>query len=183
MKSTHAAALSLIVLVGLSCKFASFGSAESEPFSSASDKFSIDFPGGPGDVKSEETDGLTATGGGTTYQKSFDNRSDNYRSYEVSVYSVAGSADMEERDILLIGLNGWDTDPGTKVKDVTVNGQKGLDSVRTLELGPARMTFREVVFWNSKENKLYVVQIAASKEANVSTPESNAFVESFKITA
>ena len=89
----------------------------------------------------------------------------------------------DARAILEIGLNGWEDEPGTVVKDVTVNGQKGIDSVRTMEVGPAKMTFREVVFWSEKDKKLYVVQIAATKKENVAAKEADDFVNSFKLAS
>jgi hypothetical protein len=56
-----------------------------------------------------------------------------------------------------------------------------LDSVRTLELGTAKMTFREVVFWSAQEKLLYVVRIAASKKENVATQDAEDFIKSFKM--
>jgi hypothetical protein len=104
-------------------------------------------PGGPGDVKTESKAAKYAVTG-NTYSKMFDNRSDNYRSYEVQSMMIApGSVTGKDlKQILEIGLNGWEDEPGTVAKDVTVNGHEGLDSVRTMEVGPAKMTFREVVF-------------------------------------
>lgn len=42
----------------------------------------------------------------------------------------------------------------TIVKDVNINGQNAVGSVRSIEIRPAKMTFRKVVFWNEKEKKL-----------------------------
>jgi len=50
-----------------------------------------------------------------------------------------------------------------------------------VEIGPAKMTFREVPIWSAKNKKLYVIQVAAVKKENVSTKEANDFINSFKI--
>ena len=55
--------------------------------------------------------------------------------------------------------------------------------MRTIEVGPAKMTFREVVFWSEKDKKLYVVQIAATKKENVAAKEADDFVNSFKLAS
>ena len=119
------------------------------------------------------------------YGKSFDNRSDNYRSYEVQVLDMdpASTSGKEQREIQEIALNGWEDEPETVVKDINVNGQKGIDSVRSIEIGPAKMTFREVVFWSEKDKKLYVVKVSAVKKENVATKEADDFVHSFKLSA
>lgn len=174
-------ALVLLAAVGLACSWLPGSGGD---FRSASDKFSIAFPGGPSDVKTEDKAAKYAMTG-TTYSKMFDNRSDNYRSYEVQAMAMAPSTvtGKDPKQILEIGLNGWEDEPGTVVKDITVNGNKGIDSVRTMEIGPAKMTFREVVFWSAKDNMLYVVQVAATKKENVAAKEANDFVNSFKLTA
>lgn len=145
-------------------------------------KFTVAFPGGPGGVETEKSEAKFATGG-KTYSKSFDNRSDNYRSYEVQALDIPDyrTSGKDRKDILKIGLNGWDDEPETVVKDSTVSGQPALDSVRSIEIGPAKMTFREVVVWNEKDKKMYVLQIAATNKANVSTKEADDFVASFKM--
>lgn len=173
--------IALLVVVGLACSWLPTGGGGE--FKSESDKFSIAFPGGSSDVKTESNKAPKYATTGSTYEKGFDNRSDNYRSYEVQAMTLAGTEGKATKDILKIGLNGWDDEPGTVVKDVTVNGNTGLDSVRTVEVGPAKMTFREVVFWSAKDKKLYVVQIAATKKENVSAKEADDFVNSFKITS
>ncbi len=174
-------AIAILVAVGLACNYLP-GRGGGGEFSSASDKFSVAFPGGSGDVKTEsETPKFATTG--TTYSKMFDNRSDNYRSYEVQALGITGTDGKDTKQILEIGLNGWEDEPGTVVKDITVNGAKGLDSVRTIEIGPAKMTFREVVFWSAKDKRLYVIQIAATKKENVATKEADNFVNSFKMTS
>ena len=171
--------LALVAMVGVACSYLPGGGGE---FKSPSDNFSIAFPGGPGDVKTESKAAKYAMTG-NTYSKMFDNRSDNYRSYEVQSMMIAPSSvtGKDLKQILEIGLNGWEDEPGTVVKDVTVNGHKGLDSVRTMEVGPAKMTFREVVFWSDKDKKLYVVQIAATNMENVVAKEADDFVNSFKL--
>ncbi len=149
---------------------------------SAADNFSISFPSGSGGVESDIHDAKYGLAG-TKYNKSFDNRSDNYRSYEVQATALnpAFMAGKAGREILEIGLNGWEDEPGTVIRDVTVNGANAIDSVRTMEIGPARMTFREVVVWSEKDRKLYVIQIAASKKENVESNEANDFVNSFTL--
>lgn len=184
MKFSSVFTLTIVLVVGLSCKkLDSLVFGGNQPFTVAADKFSINFPGGSSGIETDPNDGLKATGPGTTYGKSFDNRSDNYRSYEVTVYSLSPAESEEHEDILRIGLNGWDDEPETTVKKVNVGGQNALDSVRTIELGPVKMTFREVVFWNVSEKKLYVVKVAASKQENVATTEANDFVNSFRFTS
>ena len=174
-------AIGLLAAVALAC---SWLPGRGGAYTSASDKFSIAFPGGPGDVKTEDKAAKYAMTG-TTYSKMFDNRSDNYRSYEVQAMAIAPSSvtGKDPKQILEIGLNGWEDEPGTVVKDVTVNGQKGIDSVRSIEVGPAKMTFREVVFWSEKDKKLYVIQIAATKKENVAAKEADDFVNSFNLGA
>ncbi len=175
------AALVILALTGLGC---SFLSKKGGDYTGTLDKFSIAFPAGPDGVKTESTTAKYALAG-RSYSKMFDNRSDNYRSYEVQAMELESSSTTGKdlKEILEIGLNGWEDEPGTVVKDVTVNGQKGIDSVRTMEVGPAKMTFREVVFWSEKEKKLYIVQVAATKKENVSAKEADDFVNSFRLTA
>jgi hypothetical protein len=96
----------------------------------------------------------------------FDNRTDNYRSYEVTAatlasYQYEGKSDKEIEEI---GLNGWEDEPETELKDITIDGIKAIDSVRSIEIGPAKMTFREVPIWDAKNKKLYVIQVAAVKK-------------------
>jgi hypothetical protein len=157
------------------------GIGEAAVFNDPAGKFTVVFPGGPGGVETEKSNAKFALGG-STYAKSFDNRSDNYRSYEVQALDMGSSVTgKDRRDILKVGLNGWDDEPGTVVKDVNINGQQAIDSVRTVEIGPAKMTFREVVFWSEKDKKMYILQIAATNKSNVSAKEANDFVESFKL--
>ncbi len=174
--------LGLVLISGLACSLGSLtGGAE---YTSTADNFSIAFPGGAGDVEIEKKEANYAVSG-SSYSKSFDNRSDNFRSYEVQVMSVP-SATVEgksAKEILEIGLNGWEDEPETTVKDITVNGLAGIDSIRSIEVGPAKMTFREVVFWSDKDKKLYIIQIAASKKENASAKEADDFVNSFKLNA
>lgn len=174
-------ALLILAMVGLGC---SYLSKKGGDFTSVQDKFSISFPAGPDGVKTDTSSAKFAKSG-NTYSKSFDNRSDNFRSYEVQAMEIDPSrtSGKDARAILEIGLNGWEDEPGTVVKEVTVNGQKGIDSVRTMEVGPAKMTFREAVFWSEKDKKLYVVQIAATKKENVAAKEADDFVNSFKLSA
>jgi hypothetical protein len=157
------------------------GIGEAVVFNDPAGKFTVVFPGGPGGVETEKSDAKFALGG-STYSKSFDNRSDNYRSYEVQALDMGSSVTgKDRRDILKVGLNGWDDEPGTVVKDVNINGQQAIDSLRSVEIGPAKMTFREVVFWSEKDKKMYILQIAATNKSNVSAKEANDFVESFKL--
>jgi hypothetical protein len=151
-------------------------------FKSESDNFTIAFPSGASDVKEEPAD-LKYTSNGKTYGKMFDNRSDNYRSYEItaadmSTYPTDGKT---ERDIEEIALNGWEDEPETEVKETTIDGLKALDSVRSVEIGPAKMTFREVPIWDAKGKKLYTIQVAAVKKENVMAKEANDFINSFKL--
>lgn len=151
-------------------------------FKSEKDNFTIAFPGGGSDVKEEDAD-LKYTSTGKTYGKMFDNRSDNYRSYEVtaadmSTYPTDGKT---EREIEEIALNGWEDEPETEIKETTIDGLKAIDSVRSVEVGPAKMTFREVPIWDAKNKKLYTIQVAAVKKENVLAKEANDFVNSFKL--
>jgi len=186
MKFTDKAALGMIVLFCLACKLSSLGGLTGGgDYSSSADKFSIAFPGGASGVESKSADDVKYATAAREYSKSFDNRSDNYRSYEVQVLEIPAASveGKEQREILEIALNGWEDEPETVVKETAVNGQKGIDSVRSIEIGPAKMTFREVVFWSPKDKKLYVVKVAAVKKENVATKEANDFVNSFKLSA
>ena len=186
MRLTDKATLGVLVLLCMACKFGSLGGLTGGgEYSSASDKFSISFPGGASGVESKSADDVKYATAAREYSKSFDNRSDNYRSYEVQVLEIPASSveGKEQREILEIGLNGWEDEPETVVKETSVNGLKGIDSVRSIEIGPAKMTFREVVFWSPKDKKLYVVKVAAVKKENVATKEANDFVSSFKLSA
>jgi predicted small secreted protein len=180
MKCNKQSVLALVLLatVGLACNSLPGSGGD---FTSASDKFSIAFPAGPSGVETK-SDAPKFAVSGTSYSKMFDNRSDNYRSYEVHALTMAGIEGKSTKDILKIGLNGWDDEPDTVVKDITVNGQTGIDSIRTVEIGPAKMSFREVVFWSANAKKLYVIQIAATKKENLTAKEAEDFVKSFKIT-
>ena len=174
----------MLVVCGLGCKLGSILSGGE--FSNATDHFSIKFPGGPGSVETQygKAKNKYITTPGTVYSKDFDNRSDNYRSYEVNAFNLQADPSNDapsERAILSFGLNGWDNGPETVTKEVTINGMHALDSVRTVELGAAKMTFREVVFWSNKEKMLYVLRIAATKKENVATQEAEEFIKSFKL--
>ncbi len=93
------------------------------------------FSGGSGGVETKP-DPAQFAAVGTSHSKNFDNRSDNYRSFKVSTYRLLKPTDgLDNRKILEIGLNGWETDPGTTIKDIEVNGLKGIDSVRVVEIG------------------------------------------------
>lgn len=174
-----ALAIVLLAAVGLAC---SYLPGKGGDFTSAADKFSVAFPGGPSDVETKSDVPKFAVTG-TSYSKMFDNRSDNYRSYEVQALGLVGTDGKDTKDILKIGLNGWDDEPGTVVKDITVNGQTGIDSIRTVEIGTAKMSFREIVFWSPTAKKLYLIQIAATKKENLTAKEAEDFVKSFKITS
>jgi len=176
------AVLCILAVVGLGCaKLKELGKGgESAAYKSDKDGFSIQFPSGP-EVKEESAD-VKWSSSARTYGKSFENRSDNYRSYEVTAAEPLTSVDGKtDKEIEEIGLNGWEDEPETVVKDITVDGIKALDSVRSVEIGPAKMTFREVPIWSAKNKKLYVIQVAAVKKENVSTKEANDFINSFKI--
>jgi len=174
----------VLVLVVLGCNLGSRLSGGGSDYTSAADKFAIAFPGGSTGVETGTEDAKFATSM-RKYEKNFDNRSDNYRSYEVMVaeigdYVVSGK---DQREILEIGLNGWAKDPDTVVKDVTINGHKAIDSVRTIEIGPAKMSFREAVVWSEKEKKMYILRVAAVKKENVSAKEADDFVNSLKLSS
>lgn len=179
MKKTSTLAFLLLALICVACRL---GSMSGGAYTSAEDKFSIAFPSGSSGVETGKSEVKFAKSG-RTYSKSFDNRSDNYRSYEVQVLDIDPSATTgkEPRKILEIGLNGWEDEPGTVVKDTTINRKSAIDSVRSVEIGPAKMSFRDVVVWSEGDKKLYVIQIAASKKENVSTKEADDFVNSFKL--
>jgi hypothetical protein len=184
MKTYMIGILVILTVVVLGCNLSKFGiGGGSAEYSSEADNFSIAFPGGSSGVETSDAKGGKYTGQGKAYAKSFDNRSDNYRSYEVQAFKIATAptSDDDRRTTLLFGLNGWDDEPGTVVKDVTINGQKAIDSIRTVEIGPAKMSFREVVFYSDADKKLYVLQIAAVKKENLTANEGNDFVNSFKL--
>ena len=184
MKTKSLIIFTVLLTVSLGCKLgAMFGSGE---FSIAEEHFAVKFPGGSGDVETQPGKGKNkyVVTPGTVYTKSFDNRSDNFRSYEVTVFDLKADPPTDissESTILALGLNGWYGEPETTTKEVTINGMHALDSVRTIALGPAKMTFREVVFWSDKEKLLYVVRIAATKKENTATPESEDFINSFRL--
>lgn len=167
------------LLFTVSCNLIGVGSSE---YTSSVDKFSVAFPSGGSDLETKDETVPYAVSA-RTYSKNFDNRSDNYRSYGVQVLQVptATAEGKSEREIQEIALNGWDKEPETEIKDINVDGRKGIDSLRTVELGPASMTFREVVFWSEAEKKLYVVKVAAMKKDTTTTPEADAFIKSFKL--
>jgi hypothetical protein len=180
--------LTLILFVvlfasGLGCKLGSLLSAGE--FSSEADHFSIEFPGGSSGVETQygKAKNKYIAALGTVYSKDFDNRTDNFRSYEVNAFSLKTDPPNDhssESTILTLGLNGWYGEPETTSKEVTINGMNALDSVRTITLGAASMTFREVVFWSDKEKMLYVLRIAATKKENVATQDAEDFVRSFR---
>lgn len=184
MKPISLLILAVLMVSGLGCKLGSmFGAGE---FSSDVHHFSIKFPGGSGGVETEagKAKNKYITTPGPTYSKNFDNRSDNYRSYEVNVFNLNLDTPKDpqaEKTILSIGLNGWDSEPDTTTKEVTINGMNALDSVRTVAIGPVKMTFREVVFWSDKTKLLYVIRVAAAKEENVKTQDAEEFIKSFKM--
>jgi hypothetical protein len=184
MKSISSLVLAILIASGLGCKLGSaFSGGE---FSDEADHFSIKFPGGSSDVETQrgKAKNKYVIMPGTVYTKDFDNRSDNFRSYEVNVFSLKADPPTgmsSESTILTLGLNGWYGEPETTSKEVTINGMRALDSVRTITLGTASMTFREVVFWSDKEKMLYVLRIAATKKGNVTTKEAEDFIKSFKM--
>jgi hypothetical protein len=169
----------VLVLV-VSCKFGGGGSE----YSSTTDKFSIAFPSGGGEVETK-TDSVKYAKAARTYSKSFDNRSDNFRSYEVQVLDVYdfSTEGKTQRQILEIALNGWEKEPETKIKEITVNGKNGIDSLRYVSIGSVGMAFREVVFWSEADKKLYLLRVAAVKKENTQTSEAEKFINSFKLKA
>jgi hypothetical protein len=151
-------------------------------YKSEKDGFSIGFPSGGSEIKEEKAD-VKYSSNATTYGKMFDNRADNYRSYEVTAaelasYQYEGKSDKEIEEI---GLNGWEDEPETEIKEITVDGVKAIDSVRSIEIGPAKMTFREIPVWDAKNKKLYLIQVAAVRKENVMAKEANDFINSFKL--
>ena len=183
MKPVSLLLLAILITGGLGCKLSSIFSGGD--FSSDTDHFSIKFPGGSGDVETQraKVKNKYVITPGTVYTKDYDNHSDNFRSYEVNVFSLKADPPTDissESTILSLGLNGWYGEPETVSKEVTINGMKALDSVRTVTLGAASMTFREVVFWSDAEKLLYVLRIASSKKENVATEEAENFVKSFR---
>lgn len=183
MKRNLVVVFVILAVFALGCnKLKELNKGGSAAFKNEADNFSIQFPSGSSDVKVEPAD-LKYSSKATTYGKMFENRTDNYRSYEVTAaeldtYQYEGKS---EKEIEEIGLNGWEDEPETQIKDITVDGVKALDSVRSIEIGPAKMTFREVPIWDVKGKKLYIIQVAAVKKENVSTKEANDFINSFKL--
>lgn len=180
-KANSVIALVALFVVAVGCN--KFGMGGGGEFKSEADRFSITFPGGASDVERKDEKGGKYTGPGHSFSKSFDNRSDNYRSYEVQVFNIPGASTSESdrRTTLLFGLNGWDDEPDTVIKDVTINGQKAIDSIRTVEVGPAKMSFREVCLFSDADKNLFVIQIAAVKKENLTAKEADDFVNSFKL--
>ncbi len=182
MKTNLVSCLLIFVFMCIACN--NLGSIDGGgEYKNSEDKFSIAFPSGSSGVEVGKLEVKFAKSG-RTYSKSFDNRSDNYRSFEVQVLDIDPSSTegKEPRKILEIGLNGWEDEPGTVVKDTTINRKRAIDSGRSVEIGPAKMSFRDVVIWSEADKKLYVIQIAASKKENVSTKEADDFVNSFKLS-
>jgi hypothetical protein len=184
MKPIYLVLLAIVIGSGLGCKLTSlFSTGE---FTQDADHFAVKFPGGSADVETQKGKAKNkyVITPGTIYSKEFDNHSDNFRSYEVNVFSLKADPPTDissESTIRTLGLNGWYGEPETKSKEVTINGIEALDSVCTITLGTASMTFREVVFWSDKEKLLYVIRIAATKKENVTTQEAEDFVQSFKM--
>ena len=183
MKRNLVIVFAILAIFGLGCnKLKELNKGSNAGFKSEKDNFSIQFPGGGSEMKEEAAD-LKYSSKATTYGKMFENRTDNYRSYEVTAaeldtYQYEGKS---EKEIEEIGLNGWEDEPETEIKDITVDGIKAIDSVRSIEIGPAKMTFREVPIWDAKGKKLYIIQVAAVKKENVATKEANDFISSFKL--
>jgi len=170
-----------VLILAVACS--KFGASSSD-YSNATDKFSIAFPSGSGGVETK-TDTVRFAKSARSYSKQFDNRSNNFRSYEVQVLDMDNSSveGKSQREILEIALNGWEKEPETKIKEITVHGKSGIDSLRTVTIGSVSMTFREVVFWSDADKKLYVVKVSAVKKENTTTTEADAFVNSFKLNA
>ena len=127
MKPSLLILLTVLITSGLGCKLGSvLGAGE---FSSETEHFSIRFPGGSGDVETfhGKAKNKYIASLGTVYSKDLDNRSNNFRSYEVNVFSLKADPPTDapsERAILAMGLNGWDGEPETTSKEVTINGMK-----------------------------------------------------------
>lgn len=167
----------LVTITG--CRFASGGASD---FSSDADKFSIAFPAGSADVETK-TASVKYAKSGRTYSKSVDNKTPDFKSYGVEVLDIKPSqtAGKSDREIMEIALNGWEKEKDTQIKEVTAQGQKGIDSLRSMEIGPAKMTFREVVFYSAAKMKLYVVKVSATKKENTQTKEAEEFINSFNL--
>lgn len=143
----------------------------------STETFTIKFPNGPADVKKDFKDGGKYIGKGTVHTKEFD-----IRSYEVGEFDFSDlKPGMEENSILKMGLNGWDKDRGTVMKEVTINGRNALDSVRTINMRTVSMTFREVIIWSPKDKKMYRLRVSGVKKEDVLTKEADEFVNSFKL--
>ena len=169
----------LLILV-TACRFG----AGSSDYTSKPDKFSVAFPMGPSDVKTETTSVKFAKSA-RTYSKSFDNQNPDFKSYEVEVLDLEPSqvAGKSLHEIQAIALNGWDKEKDTIVAyDIKFKGETGLDSSHGVTIGPISMWFREAVFYFEADTKLYVVRISASKKANVLSSEAANFINSFKLS-
>src|ERR1044071_5048711 len=77
-----------LTAVVLGCNMSKLGIGGGGAYTSERDRFSVAFPDGPSGVETSEAKGGKYTGSGSAYAKSFDNRSDNYRSYEVDVFKI-----------------------------------------------------------------------------------------------
>lgn len=172
--------LAAFLFLVTACKFG----AGSSDYTSKADKFSIAFPLGPSDVKTETTSVKFAKAA-RTYSKSFDNQNSDFRSYEVQVLDLE-PAQVEGKslhEIQVIALNGWDKEPDTILAyDIKFKGETGLDSSHGVTIGPISMWFREAVFYSAADLKLYVVRISASKKNNVLASEATDFIHSFKLS-
>ena len=176
--------IAVSVLLLLSVTGCQLGSSGSSNFSSETDKFSIVFPSGASDVKTETTDRKYAKSS-SEYSKNFDNRSPNYRNYAVEVLELEPlqTAGKSPRQIQEIALNGWEKEPDTIVAyDIKFNGETGLDSSYGITIGSVSMWFRQAVFYSESNSKLYAVKISASKKDNLFTKEATDFINSFKLS-
>lgn len=177
---------SVIVLAAallMSVTACKFGAANSSDFTSETDKFSIAFPAGSEGVKTE-TDNVKYAKSMKSYSKSFDSKTPEFRSYTVDVLDIEPhqTSGKSERQILEIALNGWEKEADTETKDVTINDQKGIDSLREVTVGPVSMWFRDVVFFSEADMKLYVLKTASKKKELTQSKEAEDFVNSFKLS-
>src|SRR6476659_7842781 len=124
MKTISLLIFTVFLAVSLGCKLgAMFGSGE---LSIPDKHFAVKFPGGSGDVETQpgKAKNKYVVTPGTVYTKDFDNHSDNFRSYEVTVFDLKADPPTDissESTVLALGLNGWYGEPETTTKEVTVN--------------------------------------------------------------
>lgn len=178
---TSAIALSALLTLLIACKFG----AGNSNFTSETDKFSVAFPLGSSDVKTETTDRKYAKAS-REYSKTYDNKTPDFRNYSVEVLELepAQVAGKSTRQIQEIALNGWEKEPDTIIApDIKFKGATGLDSSYNISIDGITMWFRQAVFYSEEDLKLYVVRISASKkEKIIFNDEATAFMNSFRFS-